>query len=112
MGDPEKTFFQYELKYPLQGPPPKQVWVYQDMLKEWPYAPDTPWDIRYIVRAKRSGLDTVSSWLLGSGKSMELLTGWEDPSSPQTSDATGIKPDHEASFLKKIRRELQRLLGL
>lgn len=76
MGDPEKTFFQYELEYPFDLPPPREVRFEQDMLKERPYARGVPWDISYIVRTKCAGSDRVSSWLLSFQKPTDFLTGW------------------------------------
>ncbi len=112
MGDPERTFFQYELQYPLPGAAPKTVWFYQDMLKEWPYAPGTAWNISYIVRTKRAGLDSVTSWLLSPGKPMEFLTGWDADSQNPPDASREIKPQPEPGFFKNALQHLRRLLGL
>jgi len=112
MGDPERTFFQYELQYPLLGAPPKAVWFYHDMLKEWPYAPGTAWHISYIVRTKRTGLDSVTSWLLSPGKPMEFLTGWAADSQPPPDASREIKPQPEPGSFKNVLQHLRRLLGL
>lgn len=112
MGDPERTFFQYELQYPLPGAPPKAVWFYHDMLKEWPYAPGTAWNISYIVRTKRTGQDSVTSWLLSPGKPMEFLTGWEAESQNPTDVSREIKPQTESGSFKNGLQRFRRLLGL
>jgi hypothetical protein len=108
-GDPEKTFVQYELEYPLENASAQEVCVYHDMLKEWPYAPGTPWNIRYIVRAKRSDSDEVRSWLLSAGEPMVLSTGWIAPSSTPLTDPA---PAREESFFKKTWQSVQRFFGL
>lgn len=112
LGDPERTFFQYELEYPLPGAPPKAVWVYHDMLKEWPYAPDTAWDVHYIVRTKRTGSDTMNSWLLRPGKPMELTTGWPEESQAPPKGPVEIQPQPKSSLFKNVLRDALRLLGL
>lgn len=109
VGDPEKTFVQYEIQYSLPRTPAREIRVYHEMLKEWPYAPGTPWNIRYIVRTKRSDSGAVSSWLLSYGEPLELDTGWgEPPSKPQTEPEQSGEPP----LLKKIWRAMQRFLGL
>lgn len=112
MGDPERTFFQYELQYPLPGAPPKAVWFYHDMLKEWPYAPGTAWNVSYIVRTRRTGLDSVTSWLLSPGKPMEILTGWDPDSQKPADDSREIKPQSESSLYQNVLRYFRRLLRL
>lgn len=101
-GDPEKTFFQYELEYPFDLPPPREVRFEQDMLKERPYAPGVPWDISYIVRTKCAGSDRVSSWLLSFQKPADFLTGWDSADLPR--EATP-----ENSPLKNLWLAIRRL---
>ena len=49
--DPEQTFYQYELDYPLPpGGPVATVNFAQTMLREWPYAPGQAWDVTYVRR--------------------------------------------------------------
>ncbi len=74
--EPEKTFYQYELEYPLSGPPPAEVAFYHDMLNEWPYAAGAAWDVNYVVRIKRSDSNEVTSWLLPYQKQERFPTGW------------------------------------
>jgi len=74
--EPEKTYYQYELEYPLSGPPPARVTIVQDMLREWPYALGTPWDVTYIVRLKHSDSNTVTTEVLRGRESKEFPTGW------------------------------------
>lgn len=80
LGEPEKTYYQYELEYPFAGPPPTQVTMIEDMLREWSYAVGTPWDVNYIVRLKRSGSDDVTADLLQRQKPKDFATGWETAS--------------------------------
>ena len=75
--EPEKTFYQYELEYPFDGPTPGKVTITQDMLREWPYAVGTPWDVTYIVRLKRSDSDEIATALLRSQQPTDFPTGWE-----------------------------------
>lgn len=42
-GEPEQTCYQYELVYPISGPPPVEVTFFQNMLQEWPYAVGAAW---------------------------------------------------------------------
>jgi len=75
--EPEKTFYQYELEYPFAGPPPDKVTATQDMLREWPYAVGTPWDVTYIVRLKHADSDEITTALLPPRKPTDFSTGWE-----------------------------------
>ncbi len=75
-GDAEGTIFQYEIEYPLGGPPPAEVTFFHDMLKEWPYAADTAWDVSYVVRAKRQGSNDLTSWLIRAQQPAVIATGW------------------------------------
>ena len=75
VADPEQTFFQYELEYPLAGPMPEAVVFSHTMLAEWPYAVGTAWDVSYVVRAKRAGSSEVTSWLLRYSQPTAIATG-------------------------------------
>jgi hypothetical protein len=46
------------------------------MLREFPYAIGTAWDISYVVRLKRSDSDIVNTSLLRGQQSTEFVTGW------------------------------------
>lgn len=81
-GDPEKTFYQYELEYPLAGPPPAEVAFFHSMLKEWPYAAGTAWDVSYVVRTKRLDSAEVSTWLLRNQERASFPTGWPGAAQP------------------------------
>lgn len=85
----EKTFFQYEIEYPLTGPPPANVVMRHDMLREFPYAPGQAWDVSYVVRVKREGAEEVSSWLLRYAQQSELPTGWETSSAQASATDAG-----------------------
>lgn len=84
LGDPEQTFYQYELDYPLPpGAPPASVSFTHTMLREWPYSPGHAWDVSYLVRLKRSDQPDVNSALLHVGESRELPTGWDSTEQPR-----------------------------
>lgn len=88
-GDPEQTFYQYELDYPLpSGAPPENVSFTHTMLREWPYSPGHAWDISYLVRLKRSDQPDVNSALLHAGESREFPTGWTEPKRVQAGAAS------------------------
>lgn len=80
--EPERTFYQYELEYPLRGAPPAEVAFYEDMLKEWPYAAGTAWDVNYVVRTKRVDSNEVTSWLLPNRQTAKFQTGWQAAPAP------------------------------
>jgi hydrogenase/urease accessory protein HupE len=90
VSEPEKTYYQYELEYPFAGPPPGKITITEDMLREWPYAVGTPWDVNYIVRLKRSDSNDITTELLLRQQPKDFPTGWEGPSiqAPQVA-ATG-----------------------
>jgi len=78
IGGLEQTFFQYELLYPCTGLPPAEVTFENDMLKGLPYAIGTPWNVSYVIRAKRAGDATAATWLLGCEQPATIPTGWEN----------------------------------
>jgi hydrogenase/urease accessory protein HupE len=78
VGEPEQTFFQYELVYPFIGPPPVEVTFENDMLKGLPYAVGTPWNVSYVIRAKKLGDDSATTWLLGYEQPATIPTGWKN----------------------------------
>jgi hypothetical protein len=53
-GSPEKTFYQYELEFPLPAATPGAITIGQDMLREFNGADGTPWEVTYLVRVKRT----------------------------------------------------------
>jgi len=78
--DPGETFYQYEIDYPVNGPPPATIGLFQDMLEEWPYAAATAWDVSYVVRVTRADgrdTDTAGVWLLPYQQSVNIPTGWQ-----------------------------------
>jgi hydrogenase/urease accessory protein HupE len=105
--EPEKTFYQYELEFPFDGPPPGRVTVTQDMLREWPYAIGTPWDVNYIVRLKRSDSDEITTALLPSRKATDFLTGWETASTPA---ATASRDENWRTFGEYFRHGVMHIL--
>ena len=90
VAEPEKTFYQYELDYPLAGPPPAQITFSQSMLREFPYAVGTAWDVSYVVRMKRSDSLEISSALLPARRPADFPTGWGSPSA-QVSAAVRVE---------------------
>ena len=78
-GEPEATFYQYELVYPLEGPPPSTITFYQNMLQEWPYALGIAWEVSYVVRTKRPEETLARTWLLRRDQTESLPTGWTGP---------------------------------
>ena len=80
IGELEQTFFQYELVFPFTGPPPAEVTFENDMLKGLPYAIGTPWNVSYVIRAKRAGDDSATTWLLGYEQPATIPTGFENSS--------------------------------
>jgi len=80
--EPEKTYYQYELEYPFTGPPPPKITITEDMLREWPYAIGTPWDVNYLVRLKRSDSTEITTALLLRRQRTDFFTGWATASSP------------------------------
>ena len=74
-GEPEQSFYQYELVYLFDGLPPAKVRFFREMLKEWPYAVGTAWDFSYVVQTKRSDASQVSTWLLRARQPSGILTG-------------------------------------
>jgi len=70
----ENSIYQFELDYPIDGPPPSGITISQDMLREFPYAAGMAWDVSYVVRLKRNGSDEVTTGLLRSRQSFEFAT--------------------------------------
>jgi hydrogenase/urease accessory protein HupE len=101
LAEPETTFFQYEVEYPLGGRQPPEATLAHEMLKEWPYAAGAAWDVTYVVRAKRSDSNEVSSWLLTSQNPLALPTGWRTPA-----DATVAPPKAETEGWRTFREYL------
>lgn len=92
---PERTFYQFELEYPLKGAPPAVVTASHGMLREFPYAIGTAWDISYVVRLKRSDSDTVTTGLLRAQQPAEFVTGW---GATTPSEAVNVKIDGWRTF--------------
>ena len=79
ISEPEQTFFQYELMYPFTGPPPAEVTFENDTLNDRPHASGMPWNVSYVIRAKKLGDNSATTWLLGCQKPAAIPTGWENP---------------------------------
>lgn len=90
--DPTQTFYQYEIEYPFIGTPPAQIELFHDMLKEWPYAAGTAWDVSYVVRPRHPEGNETSSWLLSFQHATSIPTGWEDRA-PAPASASPVKPN-------------------
>jgi len=113
-GGPEQTFYQYELIYPLKGPPPAQITFENNMLKEWPYALGTAWDLSYVIRAKRGDANTATSWLLSGREPAIIPTGWEADLKAATAGLTPLPSPAPASgwrtFLEYFRHGVMHIL--
>jgi hypothetical protein len=70
LGDPEKTFYQYELEYPVAAP--GEITLGQDMLREYAAPDGTPWDISYLVRLKRAADTEPEALVLPSRQVLRL----------------------------------------
>ncbi|MCX8495137.1 MAG: HupE/UreJ family protein [Akkermansiaceae bacterium] len=82
--DPAQTFYQYEIEYHLNGPPVAEIEFYHDMLKEWPYAIGTSWNVSYLIRLLDEDAANPMSWLLRNQQPCTIPTGWKlsDPPKP------------------------------
>jgi len=109
IGEPEQTVYQYELEYPLPSPPPTELRFSHDMLREWPYAAATPWDISYVVRTKWSDSEGVTTWLLGSRQTEVVPTGWSAAETPPANPLTPKK--QENTFRDYLRHGVLHILG-
>jgi hypothetical protein len=77
---PEKTFFQYELEYALTAPAPASITFFHDMLREFPYALGTAWDVSYAVRMRSGESPDITTGLLRFQQPADFATGWGSPS--------------------------------
>ena len=101
--DPESTFFQYEITYALDGPPPAEVSIFHTMLKEWTYAAGESWNVSYVVRTKRAGMTEVSSRLLPKQQQTTFATGWPGASLAAT-------PNDWHTFREYLRHGVMHIL--
>ncbi len=81
--DPAQTFYQYEIEYHLNGPPVAEIEFYHDMLKEWPYAIGTSWNVSYVIRLLDEDAANPMSWLLRYQQPSMIPTGWKLPDPPK-----------------------------
>lgn len=49
IAEPESTFVQFELEYPLPSPRPASLTFSHRMLAEWPYAAGVAWNVTYLT---------------------------------------------------------------
>ena len=94
IGAPEQTFIQYELVYPFTGLPPAEVTFENNILKGLPYAIGTPWNVSFVIRAKKLGDNSATTWLLGDEQPATIPTGWENstPAVLPTPQSQGWRP--------------------
>ena len=72
----EETRYQYEIEYPLEARHPAgEVSLWEDVLKEIPYAPGQAWDVSYNVRFEPHGAAELATALLTSRQPLVLPTG-------------------------------------
>ena len=107
IGEPEQTFFQYELLYRFTGPPSAEVTFENDMLNGLPYAIGTPWNVSYVIRAKRSGDNSATSWLLDYEQPATIPTGWKNPN-PAVSSTP--KSQGWRTFYEYLRQGIMHIL--
>ena len=63
--DVEKIQAQFKVEYPFDpAHPPVTVGIYQDMLREYPYAPGEAWNITFIVEIRNQDDESVLNTLL------------------------------------------------
>lgn len=106
-GDPEQTFYQYELEYPLPaGGSPKAITFRHEMLREWPYAPGQAWDVTYALRMKRSDQDDVHTGLLRTSAPQEFSTGWPGAATATAHGTVG----GQSTFLAYLEHGIMHIL--
>lgn len=76
--DPVQTFFQYSIEYPLVKSPFAELGLSHEMLKEWPYAIGTPWNVSYVVKIKQGYGELATSWLMPYQQAITIPTGWNN----------------------------------
>jgi len=74
LGEPEETFYQYEIEYPYRGIMPRKIRFFQDMLIEHPYAAGIPWSVSYLVRSKSYDSKEAITCLLSTGERVCIST--------------------------------------
>lgn len=75
-GDPEGTYFFYELKYAVSAPLPTEVSISHDMLKEWGYAVGADWTVSYVLGIKSAGSTNLWYRLLNARQPLVIPTDW------------------------------------
>ena len=101
--DPTQTFYQYEIVYPLTGRPPAEIGFYHEMLKEWPYAAGTPWNVSYVVRLLPGNAGDATSWLLRYQERASIPTGWK-------CQPAVVKEDGSRHFKEYLRHGVMHIL--
>ena len=107
VAEPERTFFQFEIAYPIQVPPPGTVTIENKMLEENPYAAGAAWEVSYVVRAKQVGDSAATTWLLGGQKPATIPTGWEKSAIPANPVAP---PQSWRTFCEYFRHGIMHIL--
>ncbi|MEY4487688.1 MAG: hypothetical protein RIQ79_196 [Verrucomicrobiota bacterium] len=112
-GEAAKTFYQYELVYPLDGPPPPAITFRNDMLADRTYAAGTTYDQSYVVRAKRHDAAEATAWLLTYREAATIPTGWDAPAARATAAATvsaPVRPSFWQTLLEHLRHGIMHIL--
>lgn len=113
VSEPEKSYFQYEIVYPFDGPLGPVITIAHDMLREWPYAAGTPWDVTYLVRMKRSDSEEITSALLTSRAPVEFSTGAavDDRAAPASSGSAAGSSATARVFGEYFRHGVMHILN-
>lgn len=107
INEPEQTFFQYELVYGFAGQPAAEVIFENDMLKGIPYAAGTPWNVSYVIRAKKAGDISATAWLLAYDQPAPIPTGWQ---SVGTTESPPVKPQGWRTFCEYFQHGILHIL--
>ena len=67
---------EYELEYPLTGGPPTEIVLEQDLLREFEYAPGSPWEAPYVARVEQAGQPPLEGLLLSWREPLALSCEW------------------------------------
>lgn len=105
--EPDQTFYQYEIEYPVPGPAPEEIGFFHEMLKEWPYAAGTPWNLSYVIRPMQESAGEVPTWLLRYQQRAMIPTGWKNPLAPASAV---VKEDGTRHFREYLWHGIMHIL--
>jgi hydrogenase/urease accessory protein HupE len=77
--DIEKIQAQYTIEYPIDPKaPPKEIGIYQDMLREYAYEPGKPWSVTFVVEIRDLHGEPVLNTLLPLDTPFVFQTNYEE----------------------------------